>query len=207
MSGKLITHSDPERVRLESVYYHFLALAPSPRKATIDLSSAIREGQLGLSAGKVIELRPGKTQPVITFNQAIPADAIADRMRITFDWEFSKAIWEQRPPRSYFTFENITAARDQVLALRPGPNDAEPKRRGGGRKAQFNWDEVWACICCLLHDEGWPEKGDLRKFAKKVCDACAGVGMEPTPDPDTVRKKLTTLLEVKEARDAEAKKK
>jgi len=43
----------------------------------------------------------------------------------------------------------------------------------------------------LLNDEGWPEIQNYRKFAKKVCGACASAGMEKIPGEDRVREKLS----------------
>ena len=66
------------------------------------------------------ELRAGG-QPRNDFNQPIPAEALADRLGMTFDYELSKGKWETPSQGSYFTFEGVTVERDRVLALRPPP--------------------------------------------------------------------------------------
>src|SRR5271165_1323889 len=95
---KLITSSADERVTLADTYYHFLTLAPSPRKATIDLVSVIRQKQLELRSERIREYRPGETDPQTPKDQeTIPAEALADPVKMTFDWEFSCATWKIRP--------------------------------------------------------------------------------------------------------------
>jgi hypothetical protein len=71
--------------------------------------------------------------------------------------------------------------------------DASQRKRGGGRSDQYNWDLVFAQFLRLLDDEGRPEIRSYRKFAKKVCDACASAGMtdDKIPSEDRVREKLS----------------
>jgi FtsZ-binding cell division protein ZapB len=123
IADKFITPASPERVSLADAYFHFRATGSrSDRQAIIDLSAAIRSGNLGeLIAGKTTELRPGEAKPRNDFNQPIPAEALADRLATTFDYELSKGQWEIPPPGSYFIFEGVTVERDRVLALRPPP--------------------------------------------------------------------------------------
>ena len=156
--------SDRERVTLANAYFHFIALSPSERQARIDLVSAIRAGGLELIAGKITEHRPGETQPRISHNEAIPAAALTDRLMMTFDLELSSALWENPPPNSYFTFEGITVARDQVLALRPVPPaqaktvNVEPK--GDGEK--YRWDIISTELGVLIYaGEIDPEKSPI----------------------------------------------
>ena len=130
---KSITSASPERVTLAEAYFHFKACNPSERQATIDLVSVIREERLELRAGKVTELRPGG-ETRSTYDKAVPTVALNDRLGMKFDWEPSRALWERPPPDSYFTFEDITVSRDQVLKLRPVPAatiGSAAKRRGG----------------------------------------------------------------------------
>jgi hypothetical protein len=203
---KYVTPQDPEQIPLAAAYHHFLALGPSPERARIDLIAAMREGRLDLSAEVVTELfnapkyPPGAQPPPprVTRNAPIPEAALQPCPEGGFDLERSRLIWRNSATGSLVTFESITLSRDQVLALRPAPTDAEPKRRrGGGRKAQFDWDQIHAHICHLIYEDGWPEHGDLREFAKKICDVCTEAGMQLIPDPETVRKKLTIFLDVR----------
>jgi hypothetical protein len=122
-ADKFITPASPERVSLADAYFHFRATGSrSDRQATIDLLAAIRSGKLGeLIAGKTTELRAGGAKPRNYFNQPIPAEALADRLLMTFNFELSEGKWKNRPPGSYFIFECITVERDRVLALRPPP--------------------------------------------------------------------------------------
>ena len=205
---KFVTPQDPEQIPLAAAYHHFLALSPSPERARIDLIAAIRDGRVDLSAESVTELFRAPTHPPgarppppkVTHNTPIPAAALQPCPEGGFDLERSSLIWRNSATASLLTFESITLSRDQVLALRPAPTNAETKRqRGGGRKAQFDWDQVHAHICHLIFEDGWPEHGDLREYAKKICDICTEAGMEPAPDPETVRKKLTIYLDVRRA--------
>ena len=120
-ADKFITPASPERVSLADAYFHFRATGSrSDRQAIIDLSTAIRSGNLGeLIAGKTTERRGGGAKPRYDFNQPIPAEALADRLAMRFDYELSKGEWENPPPGSYFTFEGVMVERDRVLALRP----------------------------------------------------------------------------------------
>ena len=122
-ADKFITPASPERVSLADAYFHFRATGSrSDRQAIIDLSAAIRSGKLGeLIAGKTTELRAGGAKSRNNFNQPIPAEALADRLGMTFDYELSKGQWENPPPGSYFIFESVTVERDRVLAVRPPP--------------------------------------------------------------------------------------
>jgi hypothetical protein len=157
----------------------------------------------GKFQARATELRLGETpalalpgEKLETNNEAIPEAALADRLRMKFDWEFSRAIWERPPPNSYFVFEEITVARDQVLELRAAPvvTTGPAVRRRGGRAPQFNWDEVFAVTLALLEQEGWPDVRSRRQYAGKIYDACADAGMEPIPDTDTLREKLSVWL-------------
>jgi hypothetical protein len=98
------------------------------------------------------------------------------------------------------TFYRIEVAREDLLKLLPAGYElpsqpvSEPKRqRGGGRPDQYEWDLVVAQFLRLLVDEGRPEIRSYRKFAKKVCDACASAGMtdDKIPSEDRVREKLS----------------
>jgi hypothetical protein len=97
------------------------------------------------------------------------------------------------------TFFRIEVAREDVLQLLPAGYElppqqpvSEPKRqRGGGRPDLYHWDLVVAQVLRLLNDEGWPEIRSYRKFAKKVCNACASDGMDQIPSEDRVREKLS----------------
>jgi hypothetical protein len=172
-----------------------VALSPSEMQATIDLVQEIP--RLELRSGKVTELRPGGKDRIVTHNRAVPEAALADRLGMNFKpWELSRARWKRPPPDSYFMFEGITVSRDQVLKLRPVPATTvgSTAKRRGGRAPQFNWDEVFAIALALFDQEGWPDIKSLRKYAKKICDACAKAGMEPAPEPDTVREKLSVWL-------------
>jgi hypothetical protein len=101
-------------------------------------------------------------------------------------------------------FYRIEVAWEDLLKLLPKgyvlpqqQSVSEPKRqRGGGRSARYNWDLVFAQVLQLLEDEGWPEIRSYREFAKKVCDACASVGMadDKIPSEDTVRDKLSVWV-------------
>ena len=97
-ADKFITPASPERVSLADAYFHFRATGSrSDRQAIIDLSAAIRSGKLGeLIAGKTTELRAGGAKPRNDFNQPIPAEALADRLGMTFDFELSKGEWKIR---------------------------------------------------------------------------------------------------------------
>jgi hypothetical protein len=122
-TDKFITPASPERVSLADAYFHFRATGSrSDRQAIINLTAVIRSGKLGeLIAGKTTELRAGGAKPRIDFNHPIPAEALADRPRMAFDYELSKGQWKNSPPGSYFIFEDVTVERDRVLALRPPP--------------------------------------------------------------------------------------
>jgi hypothetical protein len=79
---------------------------------------------------------------------------------------------------------------DALLAL-----ESAPKQRSGGRPP-LDWDRVLAVIIEVIHTEGPPPHSGNAAFAKRVCDRCSELGMEPhkIPDPETVRHKLPTLL-------------
>ncbi len=195
MIEKLITPSSPERVTLADVYFHFVALSPSPRQATIELAQVIREGRLELAAGKITELRPGGAQQGISHNKVIEPTALLDRLRMTFDWEFSRAIWKNPPPGSYFMFENITAARDQVVALRPLPSitpTATSLQRG--RRAKFNWDLLVAEVIYRAHEIGPSALASDLRLAEDLVRWCERQGLKEIPEIDTVRKKLRIWL-------------
>ena len=97
------------------------------------------------------------------------------------------------------TFYRIEVAREDLLKLLPKgydlpqqqPAPGPQRKRGGGRPEQYEWDRVFAQFLRLIEDDGWPQIQSHRAFAKKVCDACAEAGMEPTPSVDTVRDKIS----------------
>lgn len=153
---QFISPTGPERVTLSEVYFHFVALSPSERQATINLVSAIREGHLELRAGKVTEFRPDGNQ--ITYNKVVPEAALADRLGMKFDWELSHAQWRKSkglPPDTYSMFEEITASRDQVLKLRPVSADKSGKH-AGGQPRTYNRETVLIEGVVLIIKEGLP---------------------------------------------------
>ena len=77
------------------------------------------------------------------------------------------------------------------------PAPAPQRKRGGGRPEQYEWDRVFAQFLRLIEDDGWPQIQSHREFAKRVCDACAEAGMEPTPSVDTVRDKISIWVSVR----------
>jgi hypothetical protein len=190
MTPKLVTSKSPKRVTLADVYFHFLALSPSPRQAGMELAHAIRNKKLKLIAGSMEERRRGE-KPRINHNKQIPANALTDQLRMKFDWELSSAVWKG-PDR--FEFWDISAARDDVIALRPAPSSANNdivKRFRGGRRPAYEWDAIFAIVLRLYDEDGRPDVKSYRKFAKRVCDTCSKDGMEPVPGEHTVREKLS----------------
>jgi hypothetical protein len=93
----------------------------------------------------------------------------------------------------------IEVAQEDLLKLFPEgydlpqqqPAPRPQRKRGGGRPEQYEWDRVFAQFLRLIEDDGWPKIQSHREFAKRVCDACAEAGMEPTPSVDTVRDKIS----------------
>ena len=96
-------------------------------------------------------------------------------------------------------FYRIEVAQEDLLKLLPKgydlpqqqPAPGPQRKRGGGRREQYEWDLVFAQFLGLVEEDGWPQIQSHRAFAKKVCDACAEAGMEPTPSVDTVRDKIS----------------
>jgi len=133
--------------------------------------------------------------------------------KLQINWQGSSATLETDAETDAgpitVTFFRIELAREDVLKSlpkgydlpqqqpAPGPQRKrggglrKQRKRGGGRPEQYEWDRVVAEFVRLLEDEGWPQIQSYREFAKKVCDACAEAGMEPTPSVDTVREKMS----------------
>jgi len=96
-------------------------------------------------------------------------------------------------------FYRIEVAQEDLLKLLPEgydlpqqqPAPGPQRKRGGGRPEQYDWDRVFAQFLRLIEEDGWPPIQSYREFAKRVCDACAEAGMEPTPSDDTVREKIS----------------
>ena len=177
---------------LADVYFHFVALSPSERQAVIDLVPAIRAGRLELVAEKITELRPGEP-PRISHKQAIPANALADPLRMKFDMEYSRASWKNPRSGSYFTFEGITAARDRVIALRPGSSD-KPTSGKRGRKVKFSWDLIKQEVKRLFAKGGLPAVSDASKLADYFLRWCDHQGIKEIPQYDTIRLKIGSWL-------------
>ena len=95
-------------------------------------------------------------------------------------------------------FYRIEVAQEDLLKLLPKgydlpqqqPAPGPQRKRGGGRREQYEWDRVFAEYVRLIEEDGWPQVQSYRAYAEKVCDACAEAGMAPTPSVDTVREKI-----------------
>jgi hypothetical protein len=132
--GTMITPASPEWVLLNAVYHHVLAQRASPEAAQIEIATAHQNGQLRwrctlreykalpklrLSRGE----HPPQLAPTVTAHYPIRPDTRFD----TFDWEHSRAFSPNDPViRSVYEYLDITAHRDDVLALWPvgAPSEA-----------------------------------------------------------------------------------
>jgi len=122
--------------------------------------------------------------------------------KLQIQWQKSSATLETDVCTDFRSltvrFYRIEVAQKDLLKLLPEGYDlpqqqpAPQRKRGGGRPEQYQWDDVFAQFLGLIEDDGW--QMSYRKFAEKVCDACAEAGMEPTPSTDTVREKISTWL-------------
>jgi hypothetical protein len=119
--------------------------------------------------------------------------------KLQIHWQDSSATLETDAGPVTVTFYRIEVAREDLLKLLPKgydlpqqqPAPGPQRKRGGGRREQYEWDRVFAEYVRLIEEDGWPQIQSYRAFAKKVCDACAEAGMEPTPSVDTVREKIS----------------
>jgi hypothetical protein len=122
--------------------------------------------------------------------------------KLQIHWQDSSATLEMDAGPVTVRFYRIEVAREDLLKLLPNgydlpqqqPSPAPQRKRGGGRPEQYEWDRVFAQFLRLIDEDGWPEIQSYRKFANKVCDACAEAEMEPTPSVDTVREKISIWL-------------
>jgi hypothetical protein len=199
MMQKLSIESGPAEILLQAAWHWFVDQSPTEQNALTDLIKVCREGELELRAEKTTELfrapkyPPGAQPPPpkITYsNVVIPLSALQPHEEFVFEPEHS-CIHSRNPETgSLTTFENITVCRDQVLALRPCPPGLK-RRRGGGRASRYDWDVVVAIAYRLLCEKGGHTVKSWREFAAEVCFACEQDGMDPVPDSDTVREKLS----------------
>lgn len=90
--------------------------------------------------------------------------------------------------------EQLSARLAEIEGAQAQRQEPEAKRRRGGIAPRFDWDQIFAVTLWLLRERGWPEIKSYRKFASEICDACAEAGMEPVPDSDTVRERLSIWL-------------
>jgi hypothetical protein len=137
------------------------------------------------------------------FFDGFPGKPYPEKLQV--NWQSSSATLLTKDVVGPVKFFRIEVAREDVLQLLPAGYElppqqpvSEPKRqRGGGRSDQYNWDLVFAQVLRLHRDEGWPEIRSYRKFAKKVCDACALAGMtdDKIPSEDRVREKLSVWFD------------
>jgi hypothetical protein len=122
--------------------------------------------------------------------------------KLHIHWQDSSATLETDVRPVTVTFYRIEVAREDLLKLLPKGYDLpqqqsapeRPRKRGGGPPEKYKWDLVVAEFVRLIEEEGWPPIQSHRKFAKKVLDACAEAGMEPTPSVHTVRDKIAIWL-------------
>ena len=145
--GTMITPASPEWVLLNAVYHHVLAQSASPEAAKIDIATAYRNGRLRwrctlreYRALPNLRLspceRPPQPAPTVTAHYPIPPDTEFD----TFDLERSQAFSPNDPvTRSVYEYLNITAHRDDVLALWPvgAPSEARDKPQSDRSARQY----------------------------------------------------------------------
>jgi hypothetical protein len=160
---QFISPIGPERVTLAEVYSHCVARAPTEGKAKIDLMVALPK--LELSAGRVTTKFRSDGSKTVTENETVPADALADRQRMTYDLVRSSATWKRPLPDGYVLFEQITALRDQVLRLLPVPAGRDVKHPGGAPRT-FDHDELWLEAFAYIY-----ERGRLPKSLTALCEA------------------------------------
>src|SRR5262249_45417192 len=127
--------------------------------------------------------------------------------KLQIHWQDSSATLETDAGPVTVTFYRIEVAREDLLKLLPEGYDLPPHqqpaprpqcKRGGGRPEQYEGDRVFAQFLRLIEKDGGPKIQSYRKFAKKVCDACAEAGMEPPPSDGTVRKKIAIWLSARQ---------
>ena len=77
---------------------------------------------------------------------------------------------ENPPPGSYFRYEGITAARDQVLALRPNSNVVAPE----SAKGKYNWETIAIEFGrCVYSGEIDPERSSGHEATRLLQAWCA----------------------------------
>jgi hypothetical protein len=195
--------ASPERMSLADAYFRYRETGSrSDRQAIIDLSTAIRSGELGEPiAKKMTELLPGGAKPHFAVNVLIPAAAIADRTGMSFDYELSKAKWKA-PSGSHFMYEGITLERDRVLAQRrparsplQAPARSMPSKRGqkGYSESELRPFEVKFYLM-LAFDDVQPE-GDISKsgYGEKLEDWGKRNNLKKVPSDNTLAEKISKV--------------
>jgi hypothetical protein len=198
--------ASPERMLLADAYFHYRETGSrSDRQAIIDLSTAIRSGKLGEPiAEKMTELLPGGAKPHFAFNVPIPAEAIADRTGMSFDYELSRATWKV-PSGSHFMFEGITFERDRVLAQRrpvrsPLQAHAPSMPSKGFKRGQKGYSEselkpFEVKFYLMLADDDVQPEQDISKsgYGEKLEDWGKRNCLKKVPSDNTLAEKITRV--------------